>query len=441
MKIVQVSTSDFAGGAERSASNLALAYRSRGHQSWLVVGHKRGADSHVIALPNDGARNAVVRAIDHVRRRHEPSIRRVRGLGRVASMARTVAEPARSLSIASGREDFEFPASKRLLDLVGVTPDIVHIHNLHGGYFDLRALPALSQSVPTILNVRDGWLMSGHCAFGLECERWKIGCGSCPDLTLYPPIKRDATAYNWNRKRDLLSASRLFVATPSQWMMNRVQESIIAASAIECRVIPNGVDTSTFSPGDRQLSRAQLGLGHETRVLAIAANGLRQNVWKDYATLRSALERIGSRQWPWPIVVLAVGETAPQERIGSVDLRFIPFVGDSAALANFYRAADIYLHAARVESFGNVLLEARACGTAIVATATGGIPEQVPEGTGLLAPTGDAAAFAKAIADVLENETMRRAVAEKGLQHVRQAYTLDLQAERFLTWYEEILNG
>lgn len=441
MKILQVSTSDLAGGAERSAKNLADAYRARGHDSWLAVGHKRGDDPNVLALRNDGARNAVVRGIDHFRREHEPSIRRVRGLGRLASLARTLAEPGRALATQRGREDFAFPGTRRLLDLAPARPDLVHLHNLHGGYFDLRELPALSLRVPTILNVRDGWLMSGHCAFGIDCERWKTGCGSCPDLSLFPAIKRDATAFNWERKRALLAASRLYIATPSQWMMDRVQESIIAPAAIDSRVIPNGVDTITFTPGDRAAARADLGLSPDTRVLLIAANGLRHNVWKDYATLRGALERLGAQAWPWPLVVLAVGETAPAERIGCIELRFIPFVADSARLAGYYRAADVYLHAARVESFGNVLLEARACGTAIVATATGGIPEQVPEGTGLLVRPGDPAAFAQAVATLLRDDALRTTIAGNGLRHVLQSFTLDLQAQRFLSWYQEIVRA
>jgi glycosyltransferase involved in cell wall biosynthesis len=440
MRILQVSTSDVSGGAERSARNLADAYRLRGHDSWLAVGRRRGSDPDVFELPNDEARNIVVRAIDKVRRAHEPSIRRVRGAGRLLTAARTLAEPQRALRTALGQEDFAFPATHRLLELPPARPEIVHIHNLHGDYFDLRALPALSRSVPTVLNVRDGWLMSGHCAFGLDCERWKSGCGSCPDLTLFPAIRRDASAFNWQRKRELLLASRLYVTTPSAWMMNRVLESIIAPAAIQTRVIPNGVDTRMFKPGDGAAARAVLGLSQEARVLLIAANGLRHNVWKDYATLRGALERLGAREWPWPVVVLAVGDVAPDERIGSIELRFKPFLGDSEALAGCYRAADLYLHAARVESFGNVLLEARACGVPIVTTATGGIPEQVPEGTGVLVETGNAAELAQAVEGLLHDDARRAGIAAAGLRHVNEHYTLDLQADRFLAWYQELVH-
>src|SRR5205085_2797415 len=231
---------------------------------------------------------------------------------------RKLAEPSRAIAQEAGREDFDFPGTEHLLHLTPQKPDILHLHNLHGAYFDLRELPRLSREVPTILNVRDGWLMSGHCAFGLDCERWKTGCGDCPDLTLFPAIKRDATASNWQRKRLILGETRVHVATPSQWMMDRVQESIIAPAAIGTRVIPNGVDTNIFTPGDRRSARVAIGIDQNARLLLVAANGLRFNVWKDYQLLRSALEILRAREWPSPVIVLAVGEGSPAEHIGSI---------------------------------------------------------------------------------------------------------------------------
>jgi glycosyltransferase involved in cell wall biosynthesis len=436
LKILQVSTRDVAGGAERSARNLADEYRRLGHDSWLAVGDKRTDDAYTFAIANDARRNAAVRAVDAVRR--IPMVHRIRGMGRLTSMLRRAAEPSRMLDRERGREDFSFPGTAGLLDLPPSRPDILHLHNLHGDYFDLRELPALSRQVPTILNLRDAWLMSGHCAFSLDCERWKTGCGDCPDLTLFPAIKRDATSFNWHRKQSILSSSRYYVATASEWMMSRVRESIVAAGAIDFAVIPNGVDTNTFRPGNRAEARHRLGLEADAHILLVAANGLRHNVWKDYRTLRAALAIVGARPRSRQTIVLAVGEPEGREQVGSLELRFVPFQSDSERLADHYRAADLYLHAARVESFGNVLLEARACGTAIVSTAIGGIPEQVPESTGVLVPPSDAVAFAAAVNQLLDDDALRDTIAANGLRHVQSAFTLRLQAERFLTWYREI---
>jgi hypothetical protein len=113
--------------------------------------------------------------------------------------------------------------------------DIVHCYNLHGGYFDLRILPALSRRQPVILDLRDAWLLSGHCAHSLGCDRWRSGCGDCPDLGLYPSLPRDGTAFNWRRKQQIFSNSDVFVVTPSQWMLQKVRESMLAPNVRDAR--------------------------------------------------------------------------------------------------------------------------------------------------------------------------------------------------------------
>ena len=355
-----------------------------------------------------------------------------------------------------GIEDFAFPGTADLLALTPSRPDILHCHNLHGGYFDLRELPRLAGRIPTILNLRDAWLLSGHCAFSLECDRWKFGCGKCPDLTLYPAVRRDATAHNWKRKRDVFKQSRVYVATPSQWLMDRVQASHLAPAIIESRVIPNGVDNTIFLPGEKAAARAELGIAPGARVLMFAANGIRTNVWKDYTALREALRVIGSAGDAGNTILLAVGETAPPERVGAAEIRFVPFQSDSASLVRHYRAADIYVHAARVESFGNTLLEARACGLPTVATAVGGIPEHTKalgcayaatgvrvfsrrEATGLLSAPGDGHALARAVMFLFGDPELTRDLGANAIRDVGARFQVSLQAKRFLAWYREIL--
>ncbi len=177
MTILQISSSDVAGGAERSANNLFRAYKSLGHESWLAVGYKNGQQKDVFVLPNDRYRNGWVRGWTQVLEKYDSGVARIRGLGRILRVIRNAGEPSRWIRNELGVEDFDFPATRRLLQLLPRKPDILHCHNLHGGYFDLEQLPSLSRAVPTVLNIRDAWLMSGHCAFSLGCQKWTTGCG------------------------------------------------------------------------------------------------------------------------------------------------------------------------------------------------------------------------------------------------------------------------
>src|SRR5262249_24448165 len=120
-----------------------------------------------------------------------------------------------------GLEDFNHPYTRHLAELSGRRPDVLLCNNLHGGYFDLRQLPWLSMRLPVVLRLADSWAFTGHCAVPGQCDRWRTGCGRCPDLATPPAVSRDATRFNWQRKRWILARSRVHVAAPSRWLMDR----------------------------------------------------------------------------------------------------------------------------------------------------------------------------------------------------------------------------
>src|SRR5262249_25040689 len=202
--------SDIGGGAEKVAWDLFQSYRSRGYASWLAVGHKRSNDSDVLLIPNHELQGSWSRVWLEFSRYLESLDGRFRAAWRLSDLIRGVAEPRKWLDQYRGIEDFHFPGTWRLLGLTPQLPNIVHLHNLHGDYADPRVLPWLGQRLPVILTLHDTWLLSGHCAYSLDCERWKTGCGQCPDLTIYPAVRRDMTDYNWRRKRELYARSRLY---------------------------------------------------------------------------------------------------------------------------------------------------------------------------------------------------------------------------------------
>jgi glycosyltransferase involved in cell wall biosynthesis len=440
LRVLQVNTLDHGGGAERVAWMLFEAYRERGLDSWLAVGKKFGDDPRVLRVADFAQPSAWTRGWGRAEAWMRPRS------WRLSRLLAAAAEPGRWRDTARGLEDFRHPGAWRLPEMtpaqeeaLSEPPDIIHCHNLHGGYFDLRALPRLSRQIPLVLTLHDAWLLSGHCAHSFDCERWRTGCGHCPDLTIPPAIPRDATAENWARKQRIFAESRLFVSAPSRWLLEKAQSSILAPAIAEARVIPNGVDLSVFHPADRAAARAELGLPPDARVLLFTAHGIRENVWKDYRLLREAVAIVAERLRGEQILFLALGEEAPEETVGAATIRFVPFQPDPAHVARYYQAADVYLHAARVENFPNTVLEALACGTPAVATAVGGIPEQLEhEVSGLLTPPGDAAAFAEAVVRVLIDADLYRILSQHAPARAAQ-FDLNRQVDAYLEWYRAIL--
>jgi glycosyltransferase involved in cell wall biosynthesis len=411
LTIVTVSTSDLGGGAERIARELHESYATAGEDAWLAVGTKRGDDANTVRLPNRERRSAWTRAWMAAA---DALPQRGAGFHVASALRDVVADPLRWAARRRGREDFDFPATTALLALHGRTPDLLHLHNLHGGFFDLRELPRLTARVPAILSLHDAWMLSGHCAHSFDCGRWETGCGSCPALWIYPSVPRDATAFNWRRKRQVFANSQLHVAVPCAWLADRVRRSMLMPATRELRVMPYGVNLDVFRPADKRAARVELGLDPSHPVVLVFANALRERTWKDSEAFRGALERLSGAaagaQW------IALGEEGPDLHVGAVRLRRVAPEPDDRRFARWYQAADAYVHPARADTFPLVVLEALACGTPVIGTAVGGVPEQIASAsfiggardgvghdaaTGAVVPAGDPHALAAAIEGVL----------------------------------------
>lgn len=440
-RILHVSTRDRAAGAEKAAYDLFRAQRHRGYESYLAVGTKTLDDPDILEIPNNACRNSWAR----VWRTAQASIGNRGGnkLARMTGWLGNLGELGRWYEWRQGIEDFNFPGTARLLDLAQAKPDVIHAHNLHGAYFDLRRLASFSQQVPVILTLHDEWAFTGHCAYTLGCNRWETGCGSCPDIEIYPAVKRDNTAYNLGRKRDIYSRTKLFVSAPSRWLLDKALRSVLRPAIVEAKTIPYGIDLAIFRPGDRRIARQQLGLPQEARVALFVANKAISNPFKDYATIEAAVEKIAARLTKQEVIFLCLGQENAERKIGPATFRYIGYQADPAKVAQFYQASDVYLHAAKAENFGLVLLESLACGVPVVATAVGGIPEVVEdERTGFLVPPGASEAMAVHTLRLLEDEPMRRKMSDWAAESARRRFDLERLVDDYLEWYREaaILN-
>lgn len=458
LRILQIATVDGGGGAARVAVNLVQAFRAAGHQTWLAVGQKSGSDPDVFILDDDDRlpyRLSGYRAMQ-AKLRRAAALHPKRGLGLLSRSIRMAAHPRAAAAYYRGTEDFEFPGTYGLLDRLPERPDIVHCHNLHGGYFDLRALSWLSRTVPTVLTLHDSWTLTGHCSHSFDCDRWKSGCGRCPYLSTYPAIRRDGSAENWLRKRDIYSECRLHVATPSQWLMRRVEQSMLSPALLGARVIPHGVDLSVFRPGDKLASRETLGIPRDAHVILSPAKALLGGPWSDHSAWRTAAGIVAGQRRGQETLFIGLGQHAAHLQLGETKALFVEYQKDPDTLARYYRAADVYVHPATADTFPTMILEALACGTPVVATAVGGIPEQIrpariadiesaqPDSlaasTGVLVTGGDAEALANAVVSVLRNDASRERLGANAARDAHNRFALDEQVEAYLDFYRAIMD-
>ncbi|WP_027366541.1 glycosyltransferase [Desulfocurvibacter africanus] len=451
--ILQANVFDTRGGAARIAWQLHQAYLAAGLEAFMAVGVKFSDDPRVMALPNDGRRGSWAGPLRRLE--HELIRRRVRYLPGVARGLSYLAEPSRFLDAHAGREDFHYPATREMLEMPPLRPGILHAHVLHSGWFDLRELPVLSQSLPTVVTMHDEWIVTGHCAYAMGCERFRFGCGNCPDLQAYPSVKRDATGFNWKRKRNILRRAKLHVAAPSRWLLDRLLQAYPPFEP-QARVVRNGIDLHVFRPsyrldgrsdnrsGNRQDVRAALGLTASDKVVLYMAHGGKDNARKGFGTARQAFLKAAAdvgRGTADKHVLLCLGGDMAEERGENWSIRSAGFVSDMAQVARHYQAADVFLHAALQDNYPNTVLEAQACGTPVVATAVGGVPEQIDDGrSGYLVPAGNADAMAAGICRLLHDADRRRAMGERAARTAQERHGLERMAREYLDWYSELLD-
>ncbi len=431
--ILQVNTMDSGGGAEKVAMDLHRSYLTSGLDSMLLVGLKKTDLASVREIPT----TRWYRFWNNVDRCIVDSGKR--GSYHLHQLLKKIKAPHFEYSRKTGKENYHYPNSIRLVKKFQDNVDIVHLHNLHANYFDLRILPSLSSKKLVLITLHDEYLFTGHCAYTLGCERWRSGCGECPNLWVYPSVKMDNTRQNWSRKKQIFSQSRLTLVAPSVWLAERASQSLLG---LPVRVIPNGVDLDVFKPGSQTAARDMLGLDEEAFIILYTAVGGRGNPFKDYDMLDRLIRRMQTLKFDRPVVLLAVGGSKElQLEVNDVTMIEKTYVSDPREMARYYQACDLYVHTAKADNAPLVILEAMACGKAIVATNAGGIPELVREVlTGYTVPVGDDEQMASRVLDLIQNPESMKQMGLHAAEIAKNEYGLDRMVQNYLDLYQELIN-
>lgn len=316
--------------------------------------------------------------------------------------------------------------------------DIVQLHNIHGGYFSHSALPFLSRWKPMVWRLSDMWPLTGHCVYSYECSRWETGCGSCPYLSEYAPLRWDTTAMLWRWKRYLYANSRLVFVAPSRWMTDLARRSPLVGQA-PVYTIPNGVDTEVFQPIDQAEARRALGLPPDGHVLLFCAVDPADRR-KGGSFLQEVLRALG-RHWLDTMWLATIGRCS-QPWAEWFSERTIPLgeIRDDRRLALAYAAADVFVLPSLAENLPNVALESLACGTPVVACDVGGVSEAVRHmETGLLGSADDVQLFARYVERLLRDLPLRRRLGEAGRRLMEREFNVALELQCFGTLYRTLL--
>ena len=319
--------------------------------------------------------------------------------------------------------------TKRLISkLERISPDIVHIHNIHSHNCNLTMLfnYLKEKGIRIVWTFHDCWAFTAYCPhFSYpSCEKWKNGCNRCPQVKSYS-FFFDRSSEIYDKKRNLFTGLDLTVVTPSNWLGDLVKQSFLKQCPV--KVINNGIDLNIFKPSDSDF-REKYGLENKKIVLGVSFGWSKK---KGIDVFSALSQQLGD---DYKIVLVGVSSETAKDLPGNI--LTIERTQDQKALAEIYSAANIFFNPTREETYPTVNMEALACGTPVLTFNTGGSPEIIDESCGSVINSDNIEAIAKEIKRIVEGKIFS---AESCLKRA-QSFSDKDKFKAYLDLYKEMVD-
>jgi L-malate glycosyltransferase len=215
-------------------------------------------------------------------------------------------------------------------------------------------------------------------------------------------------------------------------------ETYRAFGCVSCdvKVIPNFVNLAEYRPGDPE-ARETIALPG-TKVITHVSNFREVKRVKDVVRVFARIRRA----MPATLIMAGDGpdrvdaESEARELGVGPDVRFL---GRLDSVASLLQATDLFLLPSQTESFGLAALEAMACGSPVVASRAGGLPEVVDDGiNGILEPVGSVEAMGRRAVELLRDPGRHAAMREAAVAKARE-FSADRIVPMYESLYQEVL--
>ena len=394
MRILQINTTVNSGSTGRIAEDIGKTLISAGHESYIAFGRGRQkSKSNLIKI--GGKLDFYL----HVIR-----------------------------SLFTDRHGFSSKrATRKFLKQVDVIkPDAIGLHNIHGYYLNIEILFEYikDKNIPILWTFHDCWPFTGHCSYNTDCDN----CKNCQRK--YPKsIFLNQSSRNYNDKKIIFNqVKRVQIITPSIWLKDLVQQSFLQYP-VEC--INNGIDLNEFKPSEKSLKlKDKLQLKNKKIILGVASTWDQRKGLSDFIQLASLLDA--------NYQIILIGLTSKQIQGLPVNIMGVQRTESISELANYYSMADVYINPTHKDNFPTTNIEALACGTPVITYDTGGSPEAIDKGTGMVVEKEDVIGLYNAIQELALHP--QEQYAKVCRTRAEQLFNKEDRYLDYLKLYERLIN-
>jgi glycosyltransferase involved in cell wall biosynthesis len=289
--------------------------------------------------------------------------------------------------------------------------------------------------MPLVWSLHDLIPITGGCHYPGECDHFIRECGNCPQQRR--PGPRDDTYKFFRIKDHCYAGKNLHLVGNSEWTTSQIRRSRLAKHARSIHTIHYGLNVEEYKPVEKLCARRALGISDDRFVVGFACSDFSEER-KGASLLLEALKILSAQK----ILLLTFG-AGKWPRASGIEPMQLGTLSSPPLQCLFYSALDVFAMPSRVETFGNVAMEAMACETPVIAYAAGGLTDVVADReTGLLeAEIGSISGLARMLQWMWQHPAERQAMGVAARRRVIAHFIDDLMARRYSELYEQLLAG
>lgn len=260
-------------------------------------------------------------------------------------------------------------ATKKLVKYLKKTnPDIIHMHNIHGYWINLKVLFKYlknNYNGKIVWTLHDCWSFTGHCSYFTfsKCNKWQNECNKCPQLKSYPKEYFDTTKREYKLKKKIFTELKnTTLVTPSTWLKELVEKSFLKNYTID--VINNGIDLSIFKKDANEEIYGKYNISKDKKIILGVAN-----IWEERKGLNDFIELSKKIGREYQIILVGI------DSIDNSNIKCVKRTSNQQDLASLYSIATVLFIPTYEDNYPTVILESIACDTPVLTYDTGGSVE------------------------------------------------------------------